>query len=178
VLSIYWLVMGMYFVMAPVCIAKQLGIGAALSRCRFLTKGRRRQIFVATLLAGIVSLTFNNISLGVAFVSRGREANIAIYTAIFSIWIVFGAFSAVTAAVFYDRLRLAKDGTHLAKVFTERGHKTEAMDLTGRRGHRLESSARHASIRSLSGLDQGPQSGTKPCEPTTAGRHQIASGRA
>jgi uncharacterized membrane protein len=49
----YWLVMGMYFVAAPVCIAEQAGVGATLSRCRFLTKGYRWQIFVAILLVGI-----------------------------------------------------------------------------------------------------------------------------
>jgi hypothetical protein len=39
------------------------------------------------------------------------------YIAIFSVRIVFGAYNAVVAAVFYDSLRLAKDSVHIAKVF-------------------------------------------------------------
>jgi hypothetical protein len=34
-----WLVMGSYFAAAPICIAEQAGVGTALSRCRFLTRG-------------------------------------------------------------------------------------------------------------------------------------------
>jgi hypothetical protein len=44
----------------------------------------------------------------------GQRAIVAFY----GIWVVFGAFNAVMAAAFYDRLRLAKDGAHyFAKVF-------------------------------------------------------------
>src|SRR5262249_15269663 len=35
----------MYFVAAPVCIVERAGVGASLSRSRFLTKGHRWQIF-------------------------------------------------------------------------------------------------------------------------------------
>lgn len=39
VLSTYWLVTWMFFMVAPICIAKRVGVGAALSRCLFLTRG-------------------------------------------------------------------------------------------------------------------------------------------
>jgi hypothetical protein len=117
VLSIYWLALGMYFVAAPVFIAEQLGIGAALSRCRFLTEGRRWQIFIAILLAGIVSRAVDTIILG----AIGVASMLTISIVNVSIWIVFGAFSAVFAAVFYDRLRSIKDGAPNAKVFDGAG---------------------------------------------------------
>jgi hypothetical protein len=111
-LLMYWLVMGMYFVAAPVCIAEQAGVGGTLSRCRFLTKGHRWQIFVAILLVGIVGSAFNNIGIGLIFAGSWGA-----YAAILSIWIVFGAYNAVVATVFYDSLRLAKDDVYIAKVF-------------------------------------------------------------
>jgi hypothetical protein len=106
-----WLVMVTYFLAAPVCIAEEAGVGPALSRCLFLTRERRWQIFVAILLIGIVSLASTVIV--VLSISNPAESIIVA----FSIWIVLGAFSAVMAAVFYDRLRLIKDGVHIAKVF-------------------------------------------------------------
>jgi hypothetical protein len=110
--SIYWLAMGMYFVAAPVFITEHLGIGAALSRCRFLTEGRRWQIFIAILLACTVSRAADNIILGVV----GIASMLRISTANVSIWIVFGAFTAVFVAVFYDRLRSINDGVQIAKI--------------------------------------------------------------
>jgi hypothetical protein len=112
VLLMYWLVMGMYFVAAPVCIGEQAGVGATLSRCRFLTKGHRWQIFLAILLVGSVGSAFNNIGIGLIFAGSWGA-----YAAILSVWIVFGAYTAVVAAVFYHSLRLAKDDVHIAKVF-------------------------------------------------------------
>lgn len=114
--GIYCLVMGVYFVAAPVCVAEGAGVGAIPARCRFLTRGRGWQIFGAVLLVAIVSRPFANIFL-FAGVTRSSEAIVASCTAIFSIWIVFGAFNAVLAAVFYDRLRLTRDGVHMIKIF-------------------------------------------------------------
>jgi hypothetical protein len=42
------------------------------------------------------------------------------------------------------------------------------------RRYRFKEGRQHLSSRSLSGLDQGPQSGTKPCEPTKAGSTRWA----
>jgi hypothetical protein len=117
---INWLVMSMYFVAAPVCIAEQVGVGAILSRCRFLTKGHRWQIFgtillvaIAILLVGIVSRAINDIIWGAgdgAGVPGGWTAIIANFIGNYSTSVVIEAFYAVLAAVFYYKLRLAKDG--------------------------------------------------------------------
>jgi hypothetical protein len=109
-LWMYWLATGMYFVAAPVCIAEQVGVGAALSRCRFLTKGRRWQIFVAILVVGILDFAIGiTLSAGALPEGQGLGETIVSYIVIDSIWFVLGAFNAVMAAVFYDRLHLAKD---------------------------------------------------------------------
>jgi hypothetical protein len=107
----------MYFVAAPVCVAKQTGIGATLSRCRFLTKGCRWQIFVAILLTGIFSRASGNTIFrrgGAPSISNGLPTIVGIFAASVGIWVVYGAFSAVFAAVFYDRLRST---VHMAKIF-------------------------------------------------------------
>jgi hypothetical protein len=62
------------------------------------------------LLVGIVGSAFNNIAVGSIW-ADGWGA----YTAILSIWIVFGAYNAVVAV--YERPRLAKDNMHIVKVF-------------------------------------------------------------
>ena len=119
VLSTYWLVTLMFFMVAPVCIAERVGVGAALSRCRFLTKGHRWQILVTVLLLGTIGRAIEvawGAAVGGAWGAAvgGQRAIVAFY----GIWVVFGAFNAVMAAVFYDRLRLAKDGAHyFAKIF-------------------------------------------------------------
>src|SRR5262249_38320415 len=110
VLSIYWLVTWMFFMVAPVCIAERVGVGAALSRCRFLTRGHRWQILVTILLLGTISRA---IDFAWGATVGGPGAIVTFY----GIWVVFGAFNAVMAAVFYDRLRLAEDGAHIVELF-------------------------------------------------------------
>jgi hypothetical protein len=70
-LWMYWLATGMYFVAAPVCIAEPVGVGAALSCCRFLTKGRRWQIFVAILVVGILDFAIG-ITLSASALPEGQ----------------------------------------------------------------------------------------------------------
>jgi len=112
VMSVSWLVMAMYFVMAPVCIAEQASIGAALSRWRFLTKGHRWQIFGTILLAGSLDVAiFGGWVSGWLTINEGQ-----------GVLVVLGAFNAVLAAVFYDRLHPIRqhsfeDDTRIAKVF-------------------------------------------------------------
>ncbi|MBO0753177.1 MAG: hypothetical protein J2P53_13755 [Bradyrhizobiaceae bacterium] len=118
--AISWLVMMMYFAAAPVCVAEQVGIGAALSRGRFLTKGYRWRIFVTILLVGTLEFAIMMIGSAVAFslaLIRHWEVHHVTITVIGVILPVLGAYNAALAAVFYDRLRSAKDGVHLAKVF-------------------------------------------------------------
>ena len=113
-----WLVMAMYFMAAPVCVAEQAGVGAAMSRCRFLTKGHRWQIFGTILLVSILDFAISIIGAFVATHPAPTDQLLGVFNAaINGIWFVLGAFNAVMAAVFYDRLRLAKDGVHIAKIF-------------------------------------------------------------
>jgi len=113
-----WLVMAMYFMAAPVCVAEQAGVGAAMSRCRFLTKGHCWQIFGTILLVSILDFAISIIGAFVATHLAPTDQILGVFNAaINGIWFVLGAFNAVLAAVFYDRLRLAKDGVHIAKIF-------------------------------------------------------------
>lgn len=117
----YWLVTGMFFEVAPVCIAERVGIGAAVSRYLLLTKKYRRQILAAILLVGVVDLAISVISgAGIAplapAVGQSWIVFITRYTVSDGIWFVLGAFNAVMAAVFYERLQ-AIDGVLFAKIF-------------------------------------------------------------
>jgi hypothetical protein len=104
----------MYFMLAPVCIAEQVGVAAALSRILFLTKEYRWKIFGATLLVVFVELVIGTI-IGVAGIV---DLPIALnFAAIGGMLGVLGAFDAVLAAVFYDRLHSIKEGAHMAKIF-------------------------------------------------------------
>jgi hypothetical protein len=117
----YWLVTAMSLVAAPVCIAERAGVRATLSRCRFLTNGHRWQIFGAISLVSIVDLSIVSIwragAVLLSPIGQGVGVLIMNYAVIEGIWYVLGAFNAVMAAVFYDRLRLSKDGVDVAKIF-------------------------------------------------------------
>lgn len=105
--------LGMYFVVTPICIAENASVGAALSRCRFLTRGTAGKSFVAILLVGVLDLAISSIWFADVVCNAPEGTgwrNNGIVAAL-------GAFNAVLAALFFDRLRLAKDGVHLAKVF-------------------------------------------------------------
>ena len=106
-----FIVVCMYFVAAPVCIAERAGIGASLRRSRFLTKGHRWQIFGAFLLILILGL----IAAGVIFEAISMFGSIAriVQNAVQAI---FATFNAVLAGVFYYQLRVAKEGVDLAKI--------------------------------------------------------------
>jgi hypothetical protein len=116
----YWLVVGVYFVAAPICIAERVGVGAALSRCRFLTRGHRGQIFSTILLVGIfdfaIRIIWDRAVAPHAPVGAGAAGLILNYTVLAGIGVAIGAFNAVIAAVFYDRLRSIKDGAHMARL--------------------------------------------------------------
>jgi len=104
-----WLVMAMYFMVAPVCVAEQAGVGAAMSRCRFLTKGHRWQIFGTILLVSILDFAISIIGAFVATHLAPTDQLLGVINAaINGIWFVLGAFNAVMAAVFYDRLTLGQ----------------------------------------------------------------------
>jgi uncharacterized membrane protein len=114
----------MYYVAAPVCIAEQVGVGASLSRSRFLTKGHRWQVFGALILIFIIEAIVASAIFGVIHlaVSYAGAAVVSAATSpaghVLSIVVqaVFTAFNAVIASVFYYELRVAKEGIDLAKI--------------------------------------------------------------
>jgi hypothetical protein len=107
-----FMVMCMYFVVAPVCVAEKAGVRASLSRSRFLTKGHRWQIFGAYILIAILGAISSRIAAGATSAVGGIGATIVG----FGVQAIFGAFSAVLAAVLYYQLRVAKEGIDLAKI--------------------------------------------------------------
>jgi hypothetical protein len=107
-----WMVMCMYFVVAPVCVAEKAGVGASLSRSRYLTKGCRWQIFGAFILIAILG----GMSSGIAAVATSAVGGIGAMIVGYGVQAIFGAFGAVLAAVLYYQLRVAKEGIDLAKI--------------------------------------------------------------
>jgi hypothetical protein len=110
-----FIVMCMYFVAAPVCIAEREGVGASLRRSRFLTKGHRWQIFGALFLVLIISLIAGGAVAGaIGAASIVGATTVTIFQG--AVNAVLGAFYAVMTAVFYYHLRVAKEGVDLAKI--------------------------------------------------------------
>jgi hypothetical protein len=112
------IVYSIYYVAAPACVAEQAGIGASLSRSRFLTKGHRLQIFGAAALIFIV-WAIANIAITRALVALAGPVTTALRAVQIVSYVVqafFGAFNAVLVGVFYYQLRVAKEGIDLAKI--------------------------------------------------------------
>jgi len=109
------------FAAAPVCMAEQSGVGASLSRSRFLTKGYRWQIFGAFTLIVVVDVIVSVVARMAA--SRiGTDAGLIVadterLIASYIVQTVFLAFAAVVAAVLYHQLRAGKTGANIAGVF-------------------------------------------------------------
>jgi hypothetical protein len=101
-----------FFVGAPVCVAEKAGVGASLSRSRFLTRGYRGQIFGAYFLIAILG-GFNS---EIAARATSAVGEIGATIAGYGVQAIFGAFLAVLAAVLYYQLRVAKEGIELAKI--------------------------------------------------------------
>jgi hypothetical protein len=108
----------LYYVAAPACVAEQAGVGASLSRSRYLTKGHRLQIFGAAALIFILWLIVN-LAITSAVIALRGPATTALRTVQIVSFVVqafFGAFNAVLVGVFYYQLRVAKDGVDIDKI--------------------------------------------------------------
>jgi hypothetical protein len=112
----------LYYVAAPACVAEQAGVGASLSRSRYLTKGHRLQIFGAAALIFILWLIVN-VAITSATASAVSALGTSAATALRAVQIVsfvaqavFGAFNAVLVGVFYYQLRVVKDGVDIDKI--------------------------------------------------------------
>jgi hypothetical protein len=106
----------MYYVAPSACIAERIGVGRSLSRSLYLTEGHRAQIFGASVLIGIVEFIAGFVSAFLVILLGGPldAARVPIMTQ--ALGVVFRAFNAVVAGVFYYQLRVAKEGVDIDKI--------------------------------------------------------------
>lgn len=101
----------MFYVVVPVTLVEGLGIREAMQRSRDLTHGRKGDLFLILMLAGMLSLLlewFAHSELGHegAMVARALGS------------VITSLFFAVTVGVTYFELRKLRDGTHVPELAT------------------------------------------------------------
>jgi uncharacterized membrane protein len=103
----------MFYVALPACIVEKLGPFDSLSRSAALTKGHRWKVFGLYLLMAITSWIVNF----VISMLLGLSGNQAIAGVGSLIWLSFlGAYQAVTFAVLYHDLRVAREGVDIEQM--------------------------------------------------------------
>lgn len=111
-----FILMSMFFVALPACVVERLGPFQSLSRSGGLTRGHRWKIVGIWLVLAIVSGIVNNI-IGRVVIAAG----LAITLVVSMVWhALMSAYQAITVAVAYHDLRVAKEGVdidHIASVF-------------------------------------------------------------
>ena len=111
-----FILLSMFYVALPACVVERLGPFQSLGRSGDLTKGHRWKIFGIWLVLGIVGGIVNNIIGGVL-----GAAGVAITLVVSMVWhALLSAYQAITVAVAYHDLRVAKEGVdieHIAAVF-------------------------------------------------------------
>jgi hypothetical protein len=101
----------MLYVVVPVTLVEGLGIRAAMQRSRDLTHGRKGELFLILMLAGVMGILlewFAHSGLG----HEGARVARALGSVITSM------FFAVTVGVTYFELRKLRDGTHVPELAT------------------------------------------------------------
>jgi len=103
------IMMCMWYVSLPACITEHIGVGASMSRSRFLTRGYRWQVLGTNLLIGTVGASL------LVFIpstpSGIAQGGGQVWQ--FSSYAIVDALYGVVACVFYYELRLAKEGVDL-----------------------------------------------------------------
>ena len=103
----------MFYVALPVCVVEGQGPLASLGRSAALTKGHRSKVFGLALALSIISLIGNFVIsrvLGVLGGSLIGELGTLIWIS------VLGAYQAITVAVLYHDLRVAKEGIDIEQM--------------------------------------------------------------
>ena len=106
----------MYYVAVPVCVAERPGIVASLSRSAFLTKGYRWRVFGILVVVAIANSL-------VQYLAGLILAGVGLYALVFGPLVltsIVSAFGAVLNGVMYYQLRVAKEGVDIetiARVF-------------------------------------------------------------
>jgi hypothetical protein len=102
----------MYWLSTPVCVAEQAGVFTSMSRSSFLTKGYRWQVFGMILLIGGIGAVLIAI-VGAAFAWTGPTVALIARLALSAI---ISAFNGVVMGVLYYELRAAKEGIDIDKI--------------------------------------------------------------
>jgi hypothetical protein len=115
-------VLCIFFVAAPVCVAERAGVGKSLARSWFLTKGYRWRIFGTFMLILVPDIAVSAAARAAGiwmhtYVGRLIAEHVVLIAASWVVETVFVAFFSVVTAVFYYELRAAKDGAKVAGVF-------------------------------------------------------------
>jgi hypothetical protein len=110
------IILTVYFVTTPVCVVEERGPFASMGRSMQLTKGHRWKIFGLWLLLIVVLLIASILSglLDVALMAAGGPVLAAIIDWVWNgVWV---AYYAVTVAVAYHDLRVAKEGIDIEQI--------------------------------------------------------------
>jgi hypothetical protein len=103
----------MWFVAVATCVVERRGPFAAMGRSRQLTKGYRWRIFGLLLLLFAVSII---ISVLIELVLRPAAGTILTFLVALFWTAIWGAYYAVTVAVSYHDLRVAKEGVDIEQI--------------------------------------------------------------
>ena len=109
------ILMCMFYVSIPACIAEQRGVFASMSRSQFLTEGHRWQVFGTVMLIAVASGALEGIA-GTIFEQAGEIGTLIVQ----ALGAIPDSFNGVLVGVFYYELRVAKEGIdidHIASVF-------------------------------------------------------------
>jgi hypothetical protein len=111
-----FILLSAFFVALPACVVERLGPFQSLGRSRALTKGYRWRIFGIWLVLALVSGIGSNI-IGLILAPAGTTITVLVSM----VWQAsMTAYQAISAAVVYHDLRVAKEGVdieHIASVF-------------------------------------------------------------
>jgi MFS family permease len=107
------IVMTMFYVAIPACVAERLGVGDSMKRSAFLTKGNRWRIFGIVLIVILATMIVGGlVGVLVALVGGVTLVDIALYP----IQAIAGAFGAVVVGVLYYQLRVVKEGVDIETI--------------------------------------------------------------
>jgi hypothetical protein len=114
-------VLCIFFVAAPMCVAERTGFVKSLWRSRLLTKGYRWQIFGTLLVILVPDIAVSAVARTaglwmLTYTGRLIADHVVLLGASWVVETVFIAFLSVVTAVFYYELRVAKEGVDIAKI--------------------------------------------------------------
>lgn len=108
-----FILMAMWYVATPACVAERLGVSASMARTSVLTKGYRWQVFGMSALLAVASGVIAAVVKGVL----GLTGSYGIAVAGSLAWSALaGAFGAIFIVVIYYDLRVAKEGIDIRQI--------------------------------------------------------------